>query len=383
MDNLLRVENIEFLLTNQCNMRCKYCFEGSHVKDKGSVDPEKVKQFLTQNGARNFYVFGGEPLLRLKELEEIINTVKQSNEISNNRKNSLLKGLRKITSNATLITEKNIEKIKQLELNFQISLDGYEEVNDVNRVFPSGKGSFKTVMNAIDILSVNNIEWSIHGVLNMQNSLHYLDIIKFLFNLMKQHKSLEKAVDYFSGNFSMFVFEDNYTDDFIDLFLDQLDQTSDWILNSAELSDLTKEQRIKLFNNVIIRKGVGGVCGVGRGLKTSDNNYNIHPCHRLVVRDDTILGNLFDDRELMNIPLYKNLQKMVQGRIMYSTHYSVTSNMSKKSDLRWWMYCPATNLETSGNPRFANAAYSVLVSELNRYTRFLESKYLGKSTKDN
>lgn len=373
MDKLLRVENIEFLLTNQCNMRCKYCFEGSHVTDKGSVDPEKVKAFLNEKGAKNFYVFGGEPLLKLKELEEIINFVKESDEIDIHTKESLLLGLRKITSNGTLITEKNIQKIKELGLVFQISLDGFEEVNDVNRVFPSGKGSFKTVMKAIDLLDQYNIYWSIHGVLNMQNSVHYLEIIKFLFETIRKRRSIDEAINYFSGNFSMFVFEDNYTDEFIDTFLDQLEKTSDWIFNNEELND---QQKIKLFNNVVVRKNVAGICGAGRGLKTSDENYNVHPCHRLVVRDDTILGNLFDNETLKNVSLYNNLQKMIRGRLMYSTLYSVNIDHTKSSDLRWYMYCPATNIETSNNPRFTNAAYSVLIAEINRFTRYLESRYL-------
>jgi len=375
MDKVLRVENIEFLLTNNCNMRCKYCFEGSHVEDRGSVDPEKVKQFLESNGARNFYVFGGEPLLKLNELEEIINFVKSNEKFLESRRQSLLTGLRKITSNATLISRKNIEKIKDLGLNFQISLDGHKEANDFNRVFSSGKGTFNRVMESIELLEEYEIPWSIHGVLNMKNSLEYQKIIDFFYNLYKKHKGTDQAINYFQGNFSMFVFEEDFTDEYIDLFLEELERTADWIMRDESFNDLSIEQRERLFKNVIVRQGVGGACGVGRGLKTSDDNYNIHPCHRLVVREDTILGNMFDNQSLKNIGLYNNLRKMVHNRRMYSTHFQVLPK--DYNTIRWWMYCPATNIETSNNPRFVNASYSVLIAELNRFTKFLEMKYLS------
>ncbi|MFP4026044.1 MAG: radical SAM protein [Thiohalospira sp.] len=383
MDNLLRVENIEFLLTNACNMRCKYCFEGDHVTDKGSVDAETVINYLKNNGARNFYVFGGEPLLKLKELKKVIDFVKTSEDINDHHRQDLLRGLRKITSNGTLINKNNIDLIKEMELSFQISLDGYKEINDINRVFPSGKGTFDAVMKGISLLQENNIPWSIHGVMNMNNALHYLEIIQFLFNTYKKYKGIEEAVNYFNGNFSMFVFEDNFTDDFIDEFFEVLDKTAEWVLFSEDLNELSDDQRSTLFDNVIMRNRVGGVCGIGRGLKTSDEDYNIYPCHRLVVRKDTTLGNMHDSGNLKNVKLYNNLYRVPMRNIYSSGYFIPLQKGGKNETLPWMMLCPATNIETSENPRYTHSSYGILIHELSYYTNYLKNKYFETNQEDN
>ena len=63
----------DILLTNRCNMACKYCFE----KDKGEddMDEKKLLEYYSHNPCTSTFPFGGEPLLKIDLLLKIIEAV--------------------------------------------------------------------------------------------------------------------------------------------------------------------------------------------------------------------------------------------------------------------------------------------------------------------
>ena len=60
--------------------------------------------------------------------------------------------------------EKQLNTIRKID-SVMVSLDGPEEVHDVNR----GKNSFKHAMNAITLLKSNNVPVRVNSVINRQN----------------------------------------------------------------------------------------------------------------------------------------------------------------------------------------------------------------------
>jgi uncharacterized protein len=57
-----------------------------------------------------------------------------------------------ITTNGTLLTSEMVQFFQDHEVNLMISLDGPKEINDKNRVFANGKGTFDTVVNQIEMI---------------------------------------------------------------------------------------------------------------------------------------------------------------------------------------------------------------------------------------
>ncbi|MFR8427053.1 MAG: hypothetical protein ACLVCH_05115 [Roseburia inulinivorans] len=88
--------------------------------------------------------YGGEPLLRFQVIKEIINYVE---EVYSNRE-----VMYSMTSNMTLMTEEMAEFLTKVK-NFSIvvSMDGPEEVYNMQRVFPNGKGCLLATMKGLDI----------------------------------------------------------------------------------------------------------------------------------------------------------------------------------------------------------------------------------------
>lgn len=155
-----------FLVSENCNMACKYCFErvqlGTGHKNK-NMDKEtayKALEYLFENaqyqrefmgkGNQSVYitVFGGEPMINSSLVVDMID---KGEKLSRNYEINFVAS---IVTNGTLITDKDVEGFKRLYKNganfsFQISLDGTKETNDEERVFINGKGTFDKIENNI------------------------------------------------------------------------------------------------------------------------------------------------------------------------------------------------------------------------------------------
>ncbi|MEL7658260.1 MAG: radical SAM protein, partial [Bacillota bacterium] len=57
-----------------------------------------------------------------------------------------------ITTNGTLLTSEMVQFFQDHEVNLMISLDGPKEINDKNRVFANGRGTFDAVMKQIEMI---------------------------------------------------------------------------------------------------------------------------------------------------------------------------------------------------------------------------------------
>ena len=142
-------------LTQDCNLRCKYCiyseehnsFQRSHSKKNMSWDTIKIAlKFLKDHSVDSHETrigfYGGEPLLEFELLQK---TVSYSKEFFAGKELAF-----NMTTNGTLLTDEIILFCEEHEFSMMISLDGPKEINDFNRVFEDGTGTFDTVAERIE-----------------------------------------------------------------------------------------------------------------------------------------------------------------------------------------------------------------------------------------
>lgn len=148
------VHQLILQVTQNCNLRCKYCvYSGSyvnrvHTKKRMSIETaKKAVDFYhkhnsnLENGLISFY--GGEPLLEIKLISEIID---YSNKVFKGKKVKY-----NMTTNATLLTDEIVDFLYENDVSLTISLDGPQNVQDNSRVFAeSGKGTFEVIMGKLD-----------------------------------------------------------------------------------------------------------------------------------------------------------------------------------------------------------------------------------------
>lgn len=144
---------LQFSITNNCNLRCSYCYARYYGRKEKDLPKNKIFEIIDEVvslGTIRINLVGGEPLLR-KDIGEIISYIKE-------------KGIEcALTSNGSLIPEK-IDEIKRLDA-LCLSLDGDRETNDYNR----GKGSFDKVIEAINVAQKYKIKVQIASVLTTQS----------------------------------------------------------------------------------------------------------------------------------------------------------------------------------------------------------------------
>jgi len=169
--NLMRTpRSVDIDITNQCNLRCKYCY---HFTGPGDVDKDLTTgewlSFFEELGSCaviDVCLAGGEPFFR-DDLKDIINGI-----VSNKMRF-------KILSNGTLITDEialHIASTRRCD-SIQVSIDGGSpETHDLSR----GKGNFKNAIMGIEILRKYSIPVTVRVTINRYNVGDLEEIAKLL-----------------------------------------------------------------------------------------------------------------------------------------------------------------------------------------------------------
>lgn len=138
-------------VTQQCNLRCKYCIysensnlsQRSHSNNymtwetaKRAVDFYYAHSIDTQKPHIGFY--GGEPFLAFPLIEQV---VLYAEKLFEGKDISFA-----ATTNATILTDEMLDFISKHNFGLTFSLDGPKEIQDRNRVFRNGGGTYDLVM---------------------------------------------------------------------------------------------------------------------------------------------------------------------------------------------------------------------------------------------
>lgn len=185
---------LTFEVTEECNLNCKYCIYGNFYNVKTTRKRKKldfiyVKNILDYlqalwcsdyNVSKDNVLFigfyGGEPLLNVSLIKEVINYVKRMRLPNHQVKFS-------ITTNGTLL-KNYIDFLVEENVNILISLDGNEK-NNSYRINQSRENSFRSIVRNVKLIREkypiyyeNNVQFN--SVLHNRNSVE--EIYKFFKN---------------------------------------------------------------------------------------------------------------------------------------------------------------------------------------------------------
>ncbi|MBS5965557.1 MAG: radical SAM protein [Finegoldia magna] len=191
-DEESKIDSLKLIMANSCNMNCKYCYAegGNYGRKNGLMKKEvayKVVEFVNRNGIKNVCFFGGEPLLAFESIKFICSHLKD-------KVNYL------IQTNGTILNDEIIELLKKYKFSVTVSIDGNKEINDKNRIFVNGKGTYDVIAENIDKMLDNGINISVlEGTItkNTNRIESFSNIEKFLKNRFKGPLvQLEKDLNY-------------------------------------------------------------------------------------------------------------------------------------------------------------------------------------------
>ena len=144
-DNIL---NLIILPTEQCNFRCKYCYESFALQGMGKEIQKSTISFVKKNihkfNGLHVMWFGGEPLLELRIIREMSHDLMKI--CIDNRKVYTAQ----ITTNAYSLTPEVFGELLTYGIrDYQVTIDGIQTIHDKARVLANGKGTFTVIFDNI------------------------------------------------------------------------------------------------------------------------------------------------------------------------------------------------------------------------------------------
>jgi uncharacterized protein len=157
-----------------CNLDCEYCFYLDRDADPYSALPGRrmtldtlerlVDSYLFYSYPNSVFAFqGGEPTLAgLPFFEKLIEYQQQHGRGGQSVANAL-------QTNAVLIDKNWCDLFRSYNWLLGVSLDGPEEINDLYRFNKEKHGTWKRVMQSVELLQANKVEFNILCVLSAAN----------------------------------------------------------------------------------------------------------------------------------------------------------------------------------------------------------------------
>lgn len=280
-------------LTEDCNLRCSYCYVGAGEGQKEKMKPETafriVDEYLAMNPDDpdhkiNIVMHGGEPLLNYELVEKLTEYVQPYRDRIN----------LSIQTNATLLTEERVRFLHEHGVSIGISLDGPPEIHNQTRPMQSGQGSFDQVMRGIRLLQARGLSVGVISVMTRRLA-----------------EQIDHAVDFFLENqiytvsFSPFIQVGrgaNDDDNFVtaDILFEAYKRLIDRIVAHNSQQDRTHDfgenilTRIarKIFSNQNDYMCTRAPCGSGRDILGFGINGDFYACDDFINDPNFWIGSL-------------------------------------------------------------------------------------------
>ncbi|MGE5474502.1 MAG: radical SAM protein [Ignavibacteriales bacterium] len=287
------------ILTEDCNMKCKYCYENANrcKNNYMSLDTaKKAMDFVLDNAFKQgierirLTFFGGEPLLNLdvmiKSFHYAVDKAKQYN----------ISLFFSIITNGTIYNKEFEEFILDWykatkNVNIQISTDGIPEVQDKSRVNIDGKPISGIILENILKLKKLFEKNKIQSTSLQTHSVITKDTMSSHFLSYKYFKQLGISRPGFKLSN-----EEDWNENDIPIYIEQLSLISDYVYNECILANSLKPYE-EARNIISIKEQEISkiICEAGKTLCAIAPNGDVYPCHRIYFSNNNFkLGNVFN-----------------------------------------------------------------------------------------
>lgn len=314
--------------TEDCNLRCKYCYENHRTSSRvdldtakrfihliSSINPEdlviKEVKRLDLNKSVVFDFIGGDSLIDPSLLDKLMRYINSQMGIAMSEGRYVNGWRASLSTNGTLFGRPDVREFCEKwrdNLSVGVSIDGCPEIHDMNRVYRDGRGSMKDILKWWGWYqnTFGEVARSAKSTLS-KNSIPYIyDSVRFMYETM--------GIKWQMMNFIM---EDTgcRKEDYI-LLESQLDKTIEYVLDhrkemycrlfdkSQFVTSLERKDKDHQFNN-------SGWCGSGF-MPTMNIDGKIYSCFRwcpLSQHGDNSMKIGSVDEGITNVPLMKHIQK--------------------------------------------------------------------------
>ncbi|MCB0650207.1 MAG: radical SAM protein [Saprospiraceae bacterium] len=283
-------------VTQQCNLRCTYCYIDKHQETMTVSVAKKVVDFIFKKSIIgqeeiNIGFFGGEPLLEFELIKEITSLI-QNHPFYHNVKVNL-----SVVTNGTIFSDDIAEFINENDVSFGISCDGPPMIQDQFRVLVSG--------NKTSDIVEKNIRRAKKALPNvMVNAVYKPETLKYLPETVAYFSSLGIKQIYLNPDFSA-----AWTKADAEALPGVYDQVGQLYSKYYRQDNSHFISLIDSKITVILRNGYGESerCRMGDAEFAFTPKGNIYPCERLVGngQNDHCIGSVFEGVDQVHMSCHK------------------------------------------------------------------------------
>lgn len=345
-----KLSKITLQVTQNCNFRCKYCIysedtnkkQRSHSQESMSWDTAKeAVDFLLMHSIDskdiNIGFYGGEPLLAFDLIKDV---VAYAEKVFKGKKLTY-----NMTSNATLLDEEKIDFLIEHDISLMISLDGPKKINDLNRVYPDGSGTYDTIMKKIQLIYAKYPEYadklSISMVMDPSNDF---DCINSVTLDGKDFKPLNLNASIIDTDYDY----DNpleYSEDYLwkyeyNMFLALMAYWGRYPMD--KISSISRSSVQRVIDNIYkfdeapaikVYDVPSGPCIPGQMRLFSDINGNLFPCERVSETSEAMkIGTLREGFDFEQIKRLLNFSELTETECKNCWAFRYCNQCVKKAD---------------------------------------------------
>lgn len=267
-DKEIQIDSLKLIIANSCNMNCRYCYAsgGNYGRENDLMSKDiatSVIEFVKGNNIKNICFFGGKPLLGFDIIKYICDSLKDSVSYL-------------IQTNGTILNEEIIKTFKKYNFDVTVSIDGYKKINDTNRVFLNGNGSYDIISENIDKMLERGINISVLEATVTDNTK---DIDSF--------SNIEK---FLKNRFNVSQIQIGKDVRFPEIY----DDRGENIKSIENIYKELKENKIKdlgvykdPIDHIISQKYESYFCGAGSEQITIDSNGDIYICPMFIDKNNS------------------------------------------------------------------------------------------------
>jgi uncharacterized protein len=284
LDGTIPVRNITFCITEDCQLRCSYCYlqhKNCVNKMNKEVAKKAVDMLFEEYYGEGEYInpsnseaiilefIGGEPLLELEIIEYIVDYFRYK-AISHNHKWAL-NHIINLTTNGVRFCDDDVQRFFKKykgRISLTVSIDGNKDLHDACRVFPSGEGSYEFAERAIkkqlELFGVAETKLT----LAPPNIQYFSESVKHLYNL-----GLTEI-------FANCVYEEGWTTEHAKILYQEMKNITDYFLEEERYKTISCSIFDDLIGFPMDESENANYCGGTGKMMAISTDGKVYPCLR-------------------------------------------------------------------------------------------------------
>lgn len=364
-------------LTQQCNFRCKYCVysEEANARQRSHSDgtmsfetAKKAVDFLWEHSVDSERVsigfYGGEPLLQFPLVQKIAEYSKKrfhGKEI-----------FFSMTTNGSLLNKEIMDFLEENNVSLLISLDGPREINDKNRVFRDGRGTFDAVARNLELMKKEHPDYwkkiRISMVVDTNNDLD--EVAKVVSALGIEAEYLKPSlIDWEYDDIPEIVSDEYYCKQEYHRFFAYLAHWNRYpaekvspILQAVIETAIDKVEQISQKSPLMAYDAPSGPCSPGQLRLLVDIDGNLYPCERVSETSSIAhIGSLDQGFGIEKVRRFLNASCVTRDACIHCWCFRFCNQCGKRAD------AGGEELSAQAKLKYCDATKHAAIMEIKNY----------------